>query len=168
MLALLEEDDGAAQEAAVDQGEGPLVEVRRRVDHDHVGVADGAVQVVAVPVQHADPAGGLDQGPEGAGEHVVTGDEDDPEGRAARLGDRRAGREGRARRGPVGPVGADREAGTRLGVPAIRLPPRPGWRGGRVGAAPGQAVGPAAGAHRLAPAPRPSATRVAETTRLSR
>ena len=159
-LALLEQDDRATQEAAVEHGEGPLVEGRGHVDDDHVGVADDAVEVLAVPVDHADPAGGLDQGAEGAGEHVVPRDQDDPEGGALGTGDGLAGPCAGAReRGGLGAVGADRLAGPRLGAGR-------GWLGGRGGAAPA-ALGPAGTvAHRAAPAP--SGTLVAETTRLSR
>ena len=159
-LALLEQDDRATQEAAVEHGEGPLVEGRGHVDDDHVGVADDAVEVLAVPVDHADPAGGLDQGAEGTGEHVVPRDQDDPEGGALGTRGGLAGpRAGARERGALGAVGADRLAGPRLGAGR-------GWLGGRGGAAPA-ALGPVATvAHRAAPAP--SETLVAETTRLSR
>ncbi len=159
MLALLEQDDGATQEPAVDDGKGALVEAGGHVDDDHVGVADGAVELRAVPVEHPDPARGLDQGAEGAGEHVVAGDQDDPEGGALGVGDRWAGPWAGAReRRALGPVGADRAVGPRLGA-GPRL-------GGRGGAAAGLAP-VAAGAHLPASLP-PSTTLMAETTRLSR
>jgi hypothetical protein len=151
VLALLEQDDRAPQEAPVNDGEGALVEIRRHVDDDDVGVADGAVELLAVPVEHADPAGGLDEGAQGPGEHVVAGDQDHPEGRALGVGNRRVGR---------GALRRNRDA---LGAA------RAGLVGGRVGTGPGEALDPAAGTHRPA-SPRPwlSATLTANTARLSR
>jgi hypothetical protein len=159
VLALLEEDDRATQEAAGEDGEGPFVEGRGHVDDDHVGVADDAVEVLVVPVEHADSARGLDQGAEGAGEHVVAGHQDDPQGRSLGPGDGLAGPgAGSRHRGGhgVGAVGADRTAVPRLGAGR-------GLLGGRSGAAPDP---PLTVVHRAAPAP--SGTLVAETTRLSR
>jgi hypothetical protein len=159
VLALLEEDDRATQEAAGEDVEGPLVQGGGHVDDDHVGVADGVVELLAVPVEHADPAGSLDQGAEGAGEHPVPRHQDDPEGGALGAGLGAAGPwAGAGERGPLGTVGADRAAGPRLGAGR-------GWLGGRGGAAPVlDPVG--AVAHRATPSP--SGTLVAETTRLSR
>jgi hypothetical protein len=160
VLALLEEDDRATQETAGEDGEGPFVEGRGHVDDDHVGVADDAVEVLAVPVEHADPAGGLDKGAEGAGEHVVAGHQDDPEGGALGAEDGLAGPRAPTReRGGVGAVGAGRPAAPRLGAGRGSL-------GGRGGAAPETPDPPLTVAHRAAPAP--SGTLVAETTRLSR
>jgi hypothetical protein len=168
-LILLEEDDGPTQEAAADDGERPLMEVRRHVDDDHVGVADGAVELVAVPVEHAHAARGLDQGAEGAGEHVVSGDQHHAQGGARGRGSGWAGpgTRGRARgRGRLRPVGEDRTAGPRLNAGPRRL----GARGGAATCHGGVVV--AAGAHRPAapppPLPAPSRTRIADTTRLSR
>src|SRR4029450_8646980 len=105
-------------------------------------------ELLAVPVEHPDPARGLDQGAEGAGEHVVAGDQGDPEGEALGVGTRWAGPcAGAPERRALGPVGADRVVGPRLGAGR-------GWLGGRGGAAAGQALYPAvAGAHRPASLP---------------
>jgi hypothetical protein len=160
VLPFLEQDDRAAQEAAVEDGEGALVEGWGHVDDDHVGVADDGVELLAVPVEHAEPAVNLDQGAKGTGEHLVAGDQDHPEGRALGSGGGLAGPWAGARRcGALGAVGADRLAGPRLGAGRELL-------GGRGGAATG-APGPAGTvAHRATPSP--SGTLVAATTRLSR
>jgi hypothetical protein len=77
-LALLEQHDRATEEAAVDHGEGPLVERWRQVDHHHVGVVEGAPEL-GMPVEPPDLAGRLDQLLQRLGQHGVAGDHQHPQ-----------------------------------------------------------------------------------------